>query len=132
MQAELDKLKKELSEMQSKLTESMNAKEYEPGMIHNVFFWLKPNLSEADKNAFIDGLKSLAAISTVRKCFVGPPAATEERGVVDNTFSYALLVHFDDIEGQNAYQVDPIHLKFVEDHKDKWVDVKVYDNTLME
>ena len=109
----------------------MAMNEQTPGLIHNVFFWLKPDLSEADKAAFLEGVKSLMAISTVRKCYIGSPASTEARDVVDNTFSYALLVHFDDVAGQDAYQIDPIHLKFVEDHKDKWTTVKVYDSTVV-
>lgn len=102
-----------------------------PGLIHNVFFWLKDDLSETDRAAFLEGVKSLGTINTVRAIYIGPPASTEKRAVVDNSFSYALLVHFDNIEGQNAYQVDPIHLKFVEDHQDKWNRVTVYDNTVI-
>lgn len=78
------------------------------------------------------GVKSLQNIATVKSCYVGPPASTEKRDVVDNSFHYALLMHFDDMAGQDVYQVDPIHLKFVEDHKDKWVKVIVYDNLVGE
>lgn len=103
-----------------------------PGLIHNVFFWLREDLSAAEEAAFLEGVKSLNTISTVKAFYLGPPASTEKRDVVDNSFSYALLVHFDDIEGQNAYQIDPIHLKFVEDHQDKWTRVTVYDNSLID
>lgn len=99
-----------------------------PGMIHSVFFWLKEDLSEADEAAFMAGVESLKAISTIKSCYIGPPAPTEERGVVDNSYSYALIVHFDDVAGHDAYQVDPIHVQFVEDHQDKWTKVVVYDN----
>ena len=102
----------------------------EIGLVHSVFFWLNEDLSEADKTAFMEGVKSLAAISTVKKIYIGPPASTEARDVVDNSFSVALLVHFADVAGQDAYQIDPIHLKFVEDHKDKWTKVVVYDSTI--
>ena len=106
--------------------------DYRPGMIHNVFFWLKEDISEADEAAFLEGVKSLAAISTIKAFYIGPPAPTEDRNVIDNSYSYALLVHFDDTEGEAAYQIDPIHLKFVEDHKDKWTKVVVYDNLVKE
>jgi hypothetical protein len=102
-----------------------------PGLIHHVFFWLKEDLSDAERNDFLKGVKSLGTINTVRAFYIGPPASTEKREVVDNSFSYALLVHFDDVAGQNEYQVDPIHLKFVEDHQDKWTRVTVYDNTVL-
>lgn len=103
-----------------------------PGMMHTVYFWLKPDLNEADEQAFLNGVRSLETVSTVRNFFIGPPAGTESRDVVDNTFSYALIIWFDNVEDHLAYQVDPIHLKFVEENKDKWERVRVRDNALME
>ena len=131
------------AEFQSKITELENqlaeAKEQiaavasnDPGLIHSVFFWLNENISDADKKAFLEGVNSLRNVSTVKNCYIGPPASTEARGVVDNSYSYALIVHFDDVAGHDSYQGDPIHLKFVEDHKDKWTKVVVYDNVLGE
>ena len=100
-------------------------------MIHNVYFWLRTDLTEEEQQAFLISLKTLGEIDTVRGFFIGPPSTTEARDVVDNSFSYALSVHFEDVAGQNAYQIDPIHLKFVEDSSDKWVRVQVYDNDLI-
>ena len=121
LQMELDNTKTALEEAKALAPTAL-------GMIHSVFFWLKEDLSEADEAAFVDGLKSLKKVSTIKNCHIGPPAPTEARGVVDNSYSYALIVHFENVEGQNAYQIDPIHLKFVEDHQDKWTKVIVYDN----
>lgn len=121
-------LEQELAAAKTELNTLKSTAAYRPGLIHNVFFWLKSDLSPAQKNAFLAGIKSLEKIATVKAAYIGPPASTEERDVVDNSFSYALLLHFDDIAGQDAYQVDPIHLKFVEDHKNKWERVVVYDN----
>ena len=103
-----------------------------PGLIHSVFFWLKEDISESDRLTFLAGVASLEEIVSIRQMHVGPPAATEERGVVDNTYSYALIVHFADLAGQDAYQIDPIHLKFVDEQKDKWTKVVVYDSTVSE
>lgn len=122
----------ELADLKAEINNLKQKTEYMPGLIHNVFFWLREDLSETERAAFLEGVKSLGTIDQVEAIYIGPPASTEKREVVDNSFSYALLVHFDDIEGQNAYQIDPIHLKFVEDHQDKWTKVKVYDNTVME
>lgn len=102
------------------------------GLVHSVFFWLKEDLTAAEEKAFKDGLKSLATIKTVQQCLIGPPAPTEKRDVIDDSYSYALLLHFADIDDQDAYQVDPLHLKFIEDHKDKWTKVIVYDNSVEE
>jgi len=130
--AELAALQTELEAVKKQLAEATSMEAATPGMMHNVFFWLKEDLSEADEQAFVAGIKSLQTISAVKSSFIGPPASTEARDVVDNTYSYALLLHFADVEGQNAYQVDPIHLQFVEDHKDKWTKVIVYDNAVMQ
>jgi hypothetical protein len=35
---------------------------------------------------------------------------------------------FDDRAGQDAYQVDPIHVKFVEENQHLWNKVIVYDS----
>lgn len=102
----------------------------EPGMMHTVYFWLKEGLSEEEKQDFVRGVRSLEAISSVKRFFIGPPAATPSRGVVDNSFDLALIVWFDDVAGHDAYQVDPIHLNFVEEHEAKFGTVKVYDNAL--
>jgi hypothetical protein len=67
-------------------------------------------------------------VESIEKMYVGPVAPTEARGVVDNSYNLALIVHFSDIAGQDAYQIDPVHLKFVDEHKDKWTKVIVYDN----
>lgn len=130
--AELENTKTTLEgQLNAALTELTQLKEqagYQPGLIHSVFFWLKEDLSAADKAAYLAGVESLRGVASVKEMYVGPVAPTEERGVVDNSYSTALIVHFDDVAGHDAYQIDPIHLKFVEDHKDKWTKVVVYDN----
>lgn len=130
LESRVKSLEEELTTAKAELTEVKNAKPAVPGLVHSVFFWLKEGISPADKSAFLAGVNSLKKISSVKNCYIGPPAPTEARGVVDNSFSYALIVHFDDVAGHDAYQVDPIHLKFVEEQQDKWTKVVVYDNVL--
>lgn len=128
LQSKIQEMENELTETKEKLATAEASAVKQPGLIHTVFFWLKEDLSESDVAAFLEGVKSLRGVKTVKSCYIGPPAPTEERGVVDNTYSFALINHFEDVAGQDAYQIDPIHLKFVEDHKDKWTKVIVYDN----
>ncbi len=96
-------------------------------LIHHVFFWLKKPGSEPDRKQLIEGLKTLSGIKEVKKLLIGTPAATELRGVVDNTYDVSELMFFDNIEGQNAYQVHPIHKAFVEKYSHLWEKVVVYD-----
>lgn len=98
-----------------------------PTLLHHVFFWLKNPDSNADREKLIAGVKSLAAIETVRSIHVGVPASTEKREVVDNSYHVSELLGFDDVAGQDAYQVHPLHKKFVDEHQHLWSKVVVYD-----
>lgn len=96
-------------------------------LAHHVFFWLKNPGSKEDRDKLIEGLKTLEKIETVKSLRIGVPASTEKRDVVDNSFSVSELMLFDDVEGQNAYQVHRIHKKFVENCSHLWERVVVYD-----
>ena len=96
-------------------------------MIHHVFFWLKNPGSQADRQQLIKGLQTLAAIKEVKKLLIGTPAATEQRGVVDNSYDVSELMYFDKLEDQSAYQVHAIHKAFVEKYSHLWEKVVVYD-----
>ena len=50
------------------------------------------------------------------------------RGVVDNSYDYAINVHFNSVADEKAYQSEPIHLEFIENHNEIWEKVIVYDN----
>ncbi|MFW5841325.1 MAG: Dabb family protein, partial [Planctomycetota bacterium] len=95
-------------------------------LIHSVYFWLKNDVTDRKKDAFVDGLKSLAGISTVDRLHIGTAASTEQRPVVDNSFDYALIIELADPAAQEIYQGDPIHLQFAEDFKDLWTKVLVH------
>lgn len=96
-------------------------------LAHHVFFWLKNPDSSEDRNKLIEGLKTLRKIETVRQLHIGVPASVEKRDVVDNSYQVSELMFFDDVEGQNVYQVHPIHKKFIEDCSHLWSKVVVYD-----
>lgn len=98
-----------------------------PKLLHHVFFWLKNPDSTADRDKLIAGVKSLSAIESVRSIHVGIPASTEKREVVDNSYHVSELLGFDDVAGQDAYQVHPLHKKFVDEHQHLWSKVVVYD-----
>ena len=103
-----------------------------PKLLHHVFFWLKNPESKEDLASLIAGVKSLAAIETVRSFHVGVPASTEKREVVDNSYHVSELLGFDDVAGQDAYQVHPLHKKFVDEHQHLWSKVVVYDALAVE
>ena len=100
-------------------------------LVHNVYFWLKNPDSKKDRDMLIAGLKTLRDIPEVKTLHIGLPANTEKRDVVDNSFSVSELMFFDDVEGQNAYQVHPIHHAFVEKYSHLWDKVVVHDSIVL-
>lgn len=97
-------------------------------LVHAVYFWLKPELSAEQRADFRRGVGSLGEIKGVENVFIGTPAATERRSVVDTSYSVALVVICKDVAAHDAYQIDPIHLKFVERYKTFWSRVQIYDS----
>ena len=85
-------------------------------LVHHVYFWLKNPDSQEDLNALLDGIKGLAAIPQVRGVHVGLPAATEQRGVVDSSYSASEILLFDSLEDQATYQSHPLHQEFIHAH----------------
>ena len=94
--------------------------------IHNVYFWLKNNLDKEAFNAFEQGLETLTRDPVVKSGYFGKPANTD-RDVVENSYSYGLVLVFNDLVAHDQYQAGAIHLKFVDDHLSKWARVVVHD-----
>ncbi|MGE0019376.1 MAG: Dabb family protein [Draconibacterium sp.] len=97
-------------------------------LIHHVFFWLKEPKNEAHKKQLVKALTDLLKVETIRMSHIGFPAGTESRDVVDHSYSVSYMTIFDNQAGQDAYQVHPLHLKFVEENSHLWNKVVVYDS----
>lgn len=100
------------------------------GLIHTVFFWMNDSLTAEDHAFFEAELQKLGTMPEIVKYYIGTPAGTEDRGVVDNSYTYAWIVHFANPADQETYQVHPLHVEFVENCKHLWYEVKVYDTVL--
>jgi hypothetical protein len=94
--------------------------------IHNVCFWLEDNLSHQAVAAFEQGLAALTRDPAVNTGYFGQPANTH-RDVVENSYTYGLVLIFDSITAHDQYQVGEVHQKFIADHRPKWKKVVVYD-----
>ena len=97
-------------------------------MIHHVFFWLKHPDRSSDRARLVEGLRTLRGIPEIRELRIGVPAPTENRSVVDKSYSVSELMIFDTVEDQRRYQEHPIHKLFVEKCGDLWERVVVYDS----
>jgi len=100
---------------------------FDSNYAHVVYFWLKNPDSKQDRTAFEASLRTFLDNSMFAKTnFIGtPPKAT--RDVVDDSFTYNLIVTFESAEAQEAYQNEEAHLKFIEESKHLWTKVVVYD-----
>ena len=96
-------------------------------LIHTVIFWLKEGLDDEDRSKFFKGVDSLGTIQSVEHTFIGTPANTTKRPVVDDSYDCALTVALKNIEAHDAYQVDPIHLAFIKECGHLWKKVKIFD-----
>ncbi len=99
-------------------------------LIHNVYFWYVDGADQNEIANFERELQTLGTISSIGKYYYGPPAGTAVRGPVDNSYDIAINVFFKDLAAHDAYQIDPIHLAFIEKCKHLWEKVVVYDNEI--
>lgn len=97
-------------------------------LIHHVFFWLKEPKNEAHQKQLVKALNDLLKVETIKLSHIGFPAGTESRDVVDHSYSVSYMTMFADQAGQDAYQVHPLHVKFVEENSHLWEKVVVYDS----
>ena len=95
-------------------------------LVHCVYFWLRDDLTDEELGTFVEGVNSLTTIDTIRHGFVGTPASTV-RPVIDRSYSYSIIAVFDDVDGHDAYQADPVHNKFRDTCASFWTRVKIYD-----
>ena len=96
-------------------------------LVHTVFFWLRKNLDGPEITEFRMGLESLKTIEHAEAAYVGDPAHTAERPVLDTSYDFCLTVLLKDVAAHDMYQAHETHQTFLANHKDKWKKVKVYD-----
>lgn len=96
-------------------------------LVHAVYFWLRPELPAPDREQYVAWLPRLCALPSVRQGYFGVPAATD-RPVIDRSYSYALVLLFDDAAAEEAYQVHPEHDRFRIECGSFWHQVKIFDS----
>jgi len=88
-------------------TESTQTKAATPGFVHAVYFWLNDDNPELVDDFINNGLPALAEVPSIQS---------------------VSWVNFATAEDQDAYQVDSLHVVFVEKYKSIFEKVQVYDN----
>ncbi len=98
------------------------------GIVHYVLFWLKEDLTEQQVKDFTAFFEDLKRIPGIKSLSYGGPAASHPRPVVDNSFSYNLIVVFDSLKELGVYENHPIHLEAIEKYSSNWTKVVVHDS----
>ena len=97
-------------------------------IIHSVYFWLRKDLTPAERELFDSEVRRLAKISYLERGYVGSPAATANRPVTDHSFDYSAALHFKSMDDHDFYQGPcPEHTRFVTTCKPLWERVIIYD-----
>ncbi len=94
---------------------------------HVVIFWTNPEVPNAAEELIAGAEKYLRPIPLVTSFHVGRMVKSH-RDVVDQTYQVALNLQFTDKAQEEAYQVHPLHVEFVEKaFKPNCVRALIYD-----
>ena len=100
---------------------------FDPAFTHVVYFWLNNPENPQERQYFETELRTLFKESKYTQTnFLGiPPKAS--RDVVDDSFTYAMIVTFESAVAQQAYQTEAVHLSFIEKTSHLLKRFQVYD-----
>jgi hypothetical protein len=101
-----------------------------PQLAHMVFFTLKDNSKEARDKLVVSCHKNLSGHEGVVSFSVGTIAEDVVEPVSVRDFDVALHLVFEDKAAEAKYLKDPRHQKFVDENKDAWSKVRVFDSYL--
>lgn len=108
-------------------THNRKSEELEGNFVHVVFFWLVDDAKET-RNKFMSELrKFIDNVDLIKTKHIGTPADTD-REVIDNTWSYSLILTFDSRKEHDLYQEHQLHKDFIDHASSLWEKVQVYDS----
>lgn len=101
-------------------------------VIHDVYFSLKDNTPEARQKLVAACRKHLTKHEGEVFFAAGTLAGELKRPVNDRDFDVGLHIVFRDMKSHDMYQDHPRHNKFIEENKDTWKKVRVFDTVASE
>jgi hypothetical protein len=103
-----------------------------PMMSHNVYFSLKDNSPQAKQKLIAACKKYLSGHPDTVWFAVGSIAEEMKRDVNDRDFDVSLHLVFKNKAAYEPYAKATRHMKFIEENKDNWTKVRVFDSYLEE
>lgn len=97
-------------------------------LAHDVYFTLNDNSAAAKERLVAACKKYLTGHPGTEFFAAGTLAAELDRSVNDRGFDVALHVVFTTKTAHDAYQQAERHLKFIQENKDNWKQVRVFDS----
>jgi hypothetical protein len=110
------------------LAMAVNVQAADPQVAHMVYFKLKES-NDAGREKLVAACKKYLAGHEGTAYFSAGVLAPEfKREVNDQDFDVALNLVFENKAAHDKYQDHPRHLKFIEENKDTWAKVRVFDS----
>jgi hypothetical protein len=99
-----------------------------PMLAHNVYFSLKDNSADA-KNKLVDACKKHLSKHPGEVYFAaGVRAEDFQREINDREYDVSLHIFFKDKAALEKYAVAKRHLQFIDENKENWRKVRVFDS----
>lgn len=95
-------------------------------LAHNVYFTLKES-NDANRKKLVAACDKYLSDHPGTVFYCAGTVSELDRSVNDRDWDVGLHVIFKDRASHDAYQDAPKHLKFIEENKDTWAKVRVFD-----
>jgi hypothetical protein len=106
------------------------AEEKAPMIVHDVYFALNDN-APGSREKLVAACKKYLAKHDGEVFFAAGTRAEEfKRPVNDQDWDVGLHIVFRDKKAHDAYQDSPRHKQFIEENKDNWKKVRVFDSSV--
>ncbi len=102
----------------------------DPQVAHMVYFKLNESTGDAKEKLVVACKEHLSGHEGTVYFSVGVLAKDLDRDVNDRDFDVSLNLVFRNKAAHDTYQTHPRHLKFIEENKDSWSHVRVFDSYL--
>jgi succinylarginine dihydrolase len=109
----------------------MSGEKMQNRLAHTVFFTLNDTSSQARAKLIAACHEYLSGHDGVLHFAVGTIASELHRAVNVRDFDIALHIIFEHLAAHDHYQVHPRHLRFIEENRSNWKQVRVFDSTLL-
>lgn len=100
-------------------------------ILHHVSFWLKEGITTEEETDFLNFFEELKKVPGIHTIHYGKVAGTTARDVVDQSFSYNLIVSFKNLNDIEIYENDPGHLAASAKYGKYWTKVLVMDTEIL-